>query len=284
MIRLSLSLCVLVIMSQSPARAQECDCPGTQIARFKGDHDTPLSWVFITSVVTEARSDVPPLMCYSRTVHNTSTAPVFNVSWKIAGYERRVIREQRPNSSCPQLSGFAESSPKSGPLYYGISSEHYDTNVLPPRAGWMQQAAAPTSTDLAISIDLHAVRSVFDVDTVDASTQLVVYSSASTDDRKFYQLKYEIENRGNVPVFMIVNLPIAGSMDKDLPFVSGFWIQPETRQTFYSKASEPVDVQRATVLVLDQNKKGLAADVVGVYAPSNGKRFLSDESLFNEVH
>ena len=59
---------------------------------------------------------------------------------------------------------------------------------------------------------------------------------------------------------------------------------PEIKRAFFSKTFEPIDVQRATVLVLDENKKGLAADVVGVYAPIGGKHFLSDENLFDQLH
>jgi len=161
--------------------------------------------------------------------------------------------------------------------FAGISSEHYDTTVRPPRDGWMQQAAAPPSSDMPL------IRSTFDVNIGDSSAQIVIYSSASTDDRKFYELRYEMENHGSVAVRMVVNLPMAGLMEKDLPFLGGFLMPPESRKIFYSKTSQPVDVQRATVLVLDENKKGFAADVVGVYAPIDGKRYLSDENLFDQV-
>ena len=95
----------------------------------------------------------------------------------------------------------------------------------------MQQAAAPSSTDMPL------IRSTFDVNVDDFSAQLVMYSSASTEDRKFYELKYEMENHGNVAVLMVVNLPMVGSMDKDLPFLSGFLMPPESRRHFSSKPS-----------------------------------------------
>jgi hypothetical protein len=271
------SLFTFLAFCQTSLQAQECDCPGKRLDQFKGNHQAPLDWWFSTSVVREGRPDSQPLMCYSRTVYNFSDSPVVNVWWKIAGYARRMIPQHGKNSSCSLLPGELDPSPRPGPLYYGISSEHYDTTVRPPRDGWMQQAAAPSSTDMPL------IRSTFDVNVGDSSAQLVIYSSASTEDRKFYELKYEMENHGNVAVLMVVNLPMVGSMDKDLPFLSGFLMPPESRKTFFSKTFEPIDVQRATVLVLDENKKGLAADVVGVYAPIGGKRFLSDENLFDQL-
>ena len=172
------SLFTFLAFCQTSLQAQECDCPGKRLDQFKG------------------------------IVYNFSDSPVVNVWWKIAGYARRMIPQHGKNSSCSLLPGELDPSPRPGPLYYGISSEHYDTTVRPPRDGWIQQAAAPSSTDMPL------IRSTFDVNVGDSSAQLVMYSSASTEDRKFYELKYEMENHGNVAVLMVVNLPMVGSMDK----------------------------------------------------------------------
>jgi hypothetical protein len=267
------------ILFSTTTSAQRCDCPGTQTAYFKGGDRAPLYWGFGTFFVQGGNQTSPALMCYSRLVWNASLLNVLNIKWEVAGYGRRSLPKQREDFSCRTLSGELSSTPKSGPLYHGISSQHYDTTVHPPKDGWQQAAASSRPSDLP------PVRSALDVSVEEQSSAgIVIYSSASTPDGKFFYLTYEVENRGNAFVRLLVNMPIVESMIDELPFINNLPLPPKSRVDFLSKVYMPVSVQPATVLISDEKTdQGLAVDVVGVYAPIEGKRRHSDESLFDKL-
>jgi hypothetical protein len=113
---------------------------------------------------------------------------------------------------------------------------------------------------------------------------IVIYSSASTLDTKLYTLRYEVENHGNAFVHFVMNLPIVDPMLKTIPLTRGLVLPPSSTKIYEATIESQVSVQTASVLVSDENNKvGLAADVVGIYAPLAGKRLLDDQKLFDSV-
>jgi len=64
-------------------------------------------------------------------------------------------------------------------------------------------------------------------------------------------------------------------MDKDLPFVEEFFLPSNSRKLFRSTVQRPVSIQAATAVISNvDTRESLAVDVVGVYAPVDGKRRL----------
>jgi hypothetical protein len=264
----AVSCFVLAMCSVAQA---DCQCQGKQLIRYKGGDSAPLSWNYQAYEVTAGRADSPRLICFQRTVTNASQLAVTNIRWDVAAFRRRLIPAQKTNSSCPTIPAEISVSPMQGPLYHGVSSEHYDTTVNPPPDGWKQAAASPSDWPL--------IRSAFQVSvSEDRWAEIAIYSSASTTDNKLTELRYEIESRGNVYVGVLLNLPVAQRMQKDLPFTtSSFAVSPKF-------VEGPVSVQTATAVIWNvDTKEGLAVDIVGAYAPVEGKRSYSDEELYKRV-
>jgi len=274
----AVSCSLLAILSIEPnLHGEECQCPGEQIADYKGGDATPLDWVFEAYKVEEGKAEAPPLICFKRVVANASNLKVLNIRWDVAGYRRRAIPKQDSNSSCPTLAGNLTARPVTDSLYYGVSSEHYDTTVHPPKDGWKQVAASLPNWPL--------IRSAFEVDVNEFRfADIVVYSSVNTDDNKAYNLIYELENRGNASVGFLLNVPTVGPMDKDLPFVEEFFLPSNSRKLFRSTVQRPVSIQAATAVISNvDTRESLAVDVVGVYAPVDGKRRYSDQELYERI-
>ncbi|HMK79356.1 MAG TPA: hypothetical protein VK438_06880, partial [Xanthobacteraceae bacterium] len=102
-------------------------------------------------------------------------------------------------------------------------------------------------------------------------------------DDKSTRLIYEIENRSPSPVTLLLNIPVVESMVK-LPFLQSVSLKDFSRSFFETEVRVPVTIRQAVIRVSDEaNKQPLAADVVGVYAPAEGRRLISDESLFDSV-
>jgi hypothetical protein len=270
-------LSIIVMMWTSPILHAECVCPGMRLARDKGGDGAPLYWGFDAYVVQSGTVNSPPLICFKRVVTNASDLKVLNIRWDSAGFRRKMIPVKDSNSSCPTLSGELTDKPVLGPLYHGVSSDHYDTTVHPPRDGWKQAAASLSDWPL--------IRSSFEVDINEKQfAEVIIYSSASTPDNKSFDLIYELENRGNAPIRLLLNLPVADAMEKDLPFINDFFFPPNSRKLFSSSVQRPIKIQTATAVISNaETKEGLAVDAVGVYAPIDGKRSYSDDQLYERV-
>jgi len=258
--------------------AQErCVCSGQQVKWENGGNGRPLWWHFGAYVVSAGGSDSPPLICYEKSISNGSDTEVRNILWKIAGYSRRVLFDW--DQACPTIPGQLSPEPKSGPLHYGISSESYDTTVLPPRDGWVQKAALEKVGDRSPII------SAFNLSTTRSSAAVITITSFLTIYPSVNFLSYQIENSGNSPVRILLNVPVVGPMRQDLPFIdSGLIAPPNFRAVFHSKIIQPVQVRPATLLISDaETQEALAVDVAGVYAPVSGTLQHSDESLFDRI-
>jgi hypothetical protein len=131
---------VVLSFGQAAHASHTCTCPGQALAGHKGGDRSPLAWSFDAFLVKEGTPNSPPLICYSRGVSNSSKLKVLNIRWEAASYFRRTIPGNDENYSCPTLPGELSASPKTGPLHYGISSEQYDTTVVPPKDGWQRQS------------------------------------------------------------------------------------------------------------------------------------------------
>jgi hypothetical protein len=291
-----------LICGQKSVKAGQCVCPGVRVVQEKGGDGTPLYWAFEAAVVKHAQTGEPPLVCYGRTVSNHSSLDVLNIGWRIANYGRRFIPGQADNSSCPMIEDNLAPVNANGPLNYGVSSDSYDTRVRPPSKGWAQKAevhpmeympirsvfgASQYRVQLAQArvTDFVPLRSSFDVNVSrDLFANILIYSYVSSADGKTLRLQYELENRGNTPVRILVNMPISETMTKDLPFTTGFELPAESIKEFRSTVETQISVQPATVLVSDpKTKQGIGIDFVGVYAPVDGKRQFSDQNLYNSL-
>jgi hypothetical protein len=266
-----------ILCTEPNLYAEQCECPGVQIAHYKGGDGAPLEWAFEAYKVEDGTADTPPLICFKRVVRNVSNLKALNIRWDVAGYRRRAIPGRDSNTSCPTLAALLTSTRVSGPLYHGVSSNQYDTTVHPPKDGWKQASASLPNWPL--------IRSVFQVDVNDTLfADIVLYSSVSTDDNKLYHLTYEVESRENATIRLLLNIQTVGPMDKDLPFIDDFILPPNSRKWFRSTVGTPVNIQPATAVISNvDTKEGLAVDVVGVYAPIEGKRRFSDQELYERV-
>ena len=267
--------------AQQRLQPRECVCPGKFLAETKhaGD-DGNVSWHFSATLVEQGQANSQPIVCYQRGVYNRSNETILNVRWDVAGFRRRFLPKKYSNNSCSTLPGEMSGSPVSGPLDYGISLLTPPRPPLnPPREGWTTQKAVVTQPT-----NLMPIRSVFEVgiNGEGLESTIIVYSYVQNKDEKSFTLTYELENRGRSPVAFQINLPVVSSMDK-LPFLEPMFLEADSRIWFVADVVVPVAVQSALVLVSDPKtaKLGLATDVVGVYAPIDGKRRYSDETLLN---
>jgi hypothetical protein len=276
----TVALFAISISIPNAAMSEGCECPGKQIVEYKGAPNIAIGWNFKAFLVEEGRPNSKPLICYRRSVTNNTDATALNIRWDVASFRRRIIPSKYIHDSCATLSGELSAAPLSGPLYYGISSDSHDTTVHPPREGWVQNAASSPAPGFP------PVRSVFELGLNDAGLEstIIVYSYVQFE-RQSARLIYEIENRSSEPVNFLLNLPISGSMVK-LPFLNSVFLKSNSRTLFEANVDSPVAVQSAVVVIFDNqkdNKKGFATDIVGVYAPIDGKRQFLDETLLDIV-
>ena len=268
----------LTAAAANNARADECECPGKDLAKFNGGYTVKMTWYFSASMVQAARPNSPALICYKKSVLNKSNDTILNIRWDVAAFRRRLIPSRYTNDSCVTLPGLLSASPISGPLYYGISSDAYETTVQPPLDGWV---AKETQSHAQID-EFPPLRSVFEFD-VDRGQEgtVTIYSYVKEEGPK-RRLIYEVEYGGNPAVNFLLNLP-ANAETENLPFLRPMLLKP--RQLFSAYVEGPVTAQRAVVLISDikDSKRGLAVETVGVYAPANGKRLNSDKMLMDFV-
>jgi hypothetical protein len=137
---ISLSAYAISILILTPSLAEECTCPGKVLAQYRGGDAAKIKWDFSASLAHEGKES-QPLICYRRSVANQSDEAILNIRWDVASYRRRVLPSRFTNDSCSTLPGELSTSPATGPLNYGISSEAYDTTVRPPRDGWTARTA-----------------------------------------------------------------------------------------------------------------------------------------------
>src|SRR5262245_51957101 len=128
----------VLLLSHGAASAEICQCAGQQLNFFSGG-DRRLDWHFAAYLVRPGGADFPPLACYEKLVRNSDKKEVRNIKWDVANYRRRILFNV--DKACPTLPGEVSPVPKFGPLHYGVSSEFYETIVLPPRDGWLQKSA-----------------------------------------------------------------------------------------------------------------------------------------------
>jgi hypothetical protein len=245
-----------------------------------------MSWHFSASLVQGGRPNTPPLACYRRGVFNKSSATILNIRWDVAAFRRRMIPSQKILDSCSTLPGLLSDAPTAGPLYYGISSDTYDTTVLRPHEGWEQRDAQLVPESLAAQTDeFPPMRSVFEfaLDEMGAEGTITIYSYVQVEAGPRFRLTYEIENRGPQAVDFVLNVPMTAEMEK-LPFSRPTLVKSNSRMFFDSYVKSPITAQSALILVSDvKNKQGFAAEPVGVYAPIDGKRSFSDKQLLESV-
>src|SRR5262249_58884008 len=118
-------------------------CSGQRLKFFGGGDYRRLEWDFTAYLVRPGGADFPPLACYEKLVRNSDKTEVRNIKWEVANYRRRILVDI--DKACPTLPGEVSQAPKDGPLHYGVSSEFYETSVLPPRDGWLKSVAVQNS-------------------------------------------------------------------------------------------------------------------------------------------
>src|SRR5262249_33775797 len=216
------------------------------------------------------------LACYEKLVRNSDKTEVRNIKWEVANYRRRILVDI--DKACPTLPGEVSQAPKDGPLHYGVSSEFYETSVLPPRDGWLKSVAVQNS-------DRTPLRSAFSLSQRKGQSDELRITSFMTSYGMTNLLSYEIDYSGEVPIRILINLPVAARMVYDLPFVKGDTeIPAHSHQIFQTKIDEPATAVPAVLVISDAStNEALAIDVAGVYAPVKGERQFRDETLFARI-
>jgi hypothetical protein len=276
----------------SISRAQDCKCPGSPIgAPYVGGNGQPLKWVYEPRVIN---SPLPPrqkLLCYFKQVSNRGTADVRDVRWEVANFFRRIVPKGTDPSSCPEVAGDTKPAPTNGPLYYGPSTDAYDTTVLQPKDGWGDSASNGTTgvggKEVVWAEDgkLNAAFTFFadDSEGKPVPARLILGSSAKSDGSKNY-FGYFVMNDSTVPLAVLVNLSAASAVLEKVPMLQRMlWLKPGDKQGFDVVAEGPRSIERATIVVYDQNKNVTALDSAAFYTVA-GKKEVPDESFWKGLN
>jgi hypothetical protein len=288
------SVWALVLVSSicgvSIALAQDCKCKGNPIsAPYAGGNGQPLKWAYSPHLISAPPLPAPKLICYFKQVDNKGNTDVRDVRWEVANFFRRVVPKGVSSASCPEMAGDTKPAPTNGPLYYGPSSEAYDTTVLQPKDGWSESAsnsADGSGTD-AIRIADARLNSALTFYADDRQgkpvpARLVFSSDAKASEGTSY-FTYFVANASEVPLGVFVNLSATPTVLETVPMLQRiFWIEPGEKRVFNAVARGRNSIERATIVVYDMNKNVSAIDSAAFYTVP-GKKEVSDETIWQRL-
>jgi hypothetical protein len=295
------NLCLIAVAFFSilsvEASMADCVCPGAATEEFAGGDGKPLTWLFQIHPMSPGNFDLPPLICYFRSVSNQSTSEIRNVYWEIADYDRRILPAGASVPSCAQIQKRISPHPANGPLFYAVSSS-YPTTVRQPLNGWRDgQAIEPFSLPeiygqfqyqiIAARSETQPkyppIRSAFKIFVTENSwADIGLNSVARPKDGNFTEFSYEFTNSGNASIWLIANIPVADSAVKDVP-IAQRWTElpPGASKAFTSTVAEPPQLGKtATIVFYDlPSQKVLGIDLAGVYVPEGAKPVRTEMDL-----
>jgi hypothetical protein len=284
-----------------PAHAQTCQCKGQRLDQYKGGDKSPLSWTFEPYLAKRGSTDEPNIICYLKTIWNYSGLEVRRVYWQVAGFYRRYIAPNMPTSSCPAIRGDMNPDPRGGPLYYGVA-DHYDTTIREPKEGWKDTNVlglsplpdpAPLSfamltndpLDSSFSVEITNENPPQTANITISSRIFVIYTpQANHIPAVETQLIYELNNVGNAPIWLRINLPNDDLLSKDVPLIANAVLLPPHNFLKYSSiTTKKVAIQSAAIIFYDQGGQIVGMDRAGFYGLAEGRREIDAERLWQEL-
>jgi hypothetical protein len=308
--RLSGFVCALafaiLICSASIARAQDCTCAGRPMGTpYAGGNGQPLKWLYSPHIMSSPPPPAQQLICYFKQVSNKSDAAVRDVRWEVANFFRRIVPKGASPSSCPQIAGETKPTPTNGPLYFGPSSEAYDTTVLQPKDGWGANASnssAPIARDNQVLVRKRNEDGAYVVEILNArklETTItfyvddqqgkpvparLVFDTEVAPDRDKTHFTYTVANESEVTLAVRVNLSATSSLLERVPMLQRpLWMKPRQRIAFEVSAEGQDSIEQAAIVVYDVNKNISAIDSAAFHTVP-GKKEVSDESFWKLVH
>jgi hypothetical protein len=284
--------CASAFMATS-AYAQQCQCIGPRLDHYNGGDKAPLSWSFEPYLAKPGAGDQPPWICYQKLVKNSSSNEVRSIHWEAADFYRKSIAPNEAISSCPTIPGEMRSDPHSGPLYYGVNSDHYDTTVREPKDGWWTASNSAVPNVSVRLLQTPPIQSTFvvvptwhDHNGVAYSSPAYIHisSSAFRADNKT-TLTLELFNFGEEAVRVLINLPDDGVLSKELPLLTNATLlRPKQIVKFMSTTEKQVTAQATTVIFYDElGKEIIAVDGAGFFGLSEGRREIDTEKMWQSL-
>lgn len=263
------------------ARSQEpCRCSGDPIQTYNGGDSSPLNWRYGAYLMSPGDKASEKVVCYEKSVENTSDTEIRDISWKVAGFKRTYIPALTKKSSCPPVAGETKSAPTNGSLHFGVSSDKYDTTVLEPADGWV-------SDELASSVAYKSsFETAFSVDWLNNDGQhlstMLSFRSNIFPSEKDSILEYLISNNGSAKASVLINLHATPDSRKDLPFIEKpVDIDANKSVRFQSKVGGVISVKPSSIIVYDENGDITAIETAAFFVPSDGKKVQSDQLFWD---
>jgi hypothetical protein len=289
--RLGFALFIAVLICNiSIARAQDCTCGGRAMgAPYAGGNGQPLKWVYLPHVLNSPPPPAQKLICYFKQVDNKGNEDVRDVRWEVANFFRRIVPRSKSTASCPQVAGETKPAPSNGPLYFGPSSEAYDTTVLQPKDGWGDSASNTTQETRLAGVDkgigqLNSALTFFvdDQQGRPVAAHLNFTSLAKFNGDKAY-FTYIVQNDSEVSLAVLVNLSAPSAVLERVPMLQRpLLMKPGEKRIFDASAEGQSSAEPAAIVVYDVNKNITAIDSAAFYTVP-GKKEVPDESFWKRL-
>lgn len=280
------ALTAYVLSDSTSLQAQECKCAGSPIGLpFSGGNSQPLKWVYSTYLVNSPPPPQQKLICYFKEVENKGNSEVRDVRWEVANFFRRIVPKGAMPSACPELAGDTKPAPTNGPLYFGPSSQGYDTTVLQPKDGWGESASNVSTDGLKGGGALIRTALAFAIEDAQGkvgTARLNFVSAAKSDGDKVY-LSYTVENEGDVDFAVLVNLSATPTILDKVPMIQRpLTLAPGAHATYDVFTEGRGSIEPAAIVVYDMNKRISAIDAAGFYTVA-GKKERTDSSFWESI-
>jgi hypothetical protein len=264
---------------------------------YSGGNAQPLKWVYSPHILSAPPPPAQKLMCYFKQVSNKGDADVRDVRWEVANFFRRIVPKGTSPASCPQVVGDTKPGSTNGPLYYGASSEAYDTTVLQPKDGWGESASSSSPTQFAELRDSNGHVLVGDnkLDTAltfyadneqgkPVPVRLIFTTGATPKGDDATQFKYFVTNDSEAPLGVLVNLSATPELLKSVPMLQRtLWVKPGDKLYFEGTAEGQKSIQQAAIVIYDSRRNIVAIDSAAFYTVP-GKKEVPDASFWERLH
>jgi hypothetical protein len=207
-----------------------------------------------------------------------------DVRWEVASYYRRLIKKGSLSSACPEIEGGAKPAPTNGPLYFGPSSDGYDTTVVQPNNGWETAATNEGSSGQSSSGNTATTQLSFDQDSEGGAvtTARIVFTN-SFKDGKEPTISYSVENQSDMTFSVLVNLGASKMMLAKIPLVQRpLELPAHTRKDFVVSDEDKVTSESAEIVVYDARGRISAIDS-GSFYTFKGVKERSDRSFWEDI-
>jgi hypothetical protein len=268
-------IAIMSVLTSATAAQEICTCDGDLLPpSFSGGDSAPLVWKYAPYMQSLGSGKDEKLICYLKVVSNHGNSDVRSVRWEVANFFRRIIPNKQARSTCPSVAGETKPAPTNGKLYFGVSSNGYDTTIVEPKHGWGDTADNSNLAPLHNTI-------TFDVEDGDKTSfaKVTLESSVKRADKGVY-LNYGAHNDSDAQVFIQVNLPVTKAMIEKVPLFTGLWMRPQDHQQFEVFVEGQPLSQSALVVLSDSSKRMTAIDSGGFYTVAGAEKLRSDRNIW----